>query len=133
MRTLAKAAESTRARLGAAAGGKPKAQLTWTKAVVIGLALTASMIVTLAWIPSYFTYWWAGRSQEIFDFVNRTAGREILKDPYMSVRIRDFVSMGYQTTVFAVYIVAAYLWAERRRRRLGQRGVDEVTGYLPGK
>jgi len=41
--------------------------------------------------------------------------------------------MGYQTTVFAAVIVGAYVWGERRRRRLGQRGADDVKGYLPGK
>ena len=53
--------------------------------------------------------------------------------PYTSTRVRDAISLGYQSTVFAGIIVAAYVYGEKRRRRLGQRGADDVKGYLPGK
>ncbi|MGH2704174.1 MAG: hypothetical protein ACRDJ4_03515 [Actinomycetota bacterium] len=135
MRTLARAAEAARERVGKPSG--PAKELTWVKAVVVALAITAVLIVTLGAIPSIFTYWWAGKNQEILDLVNnglkKVTGRTLIKDVYMSVRIRDMVSMGYQTTVFAAFIVGAYIWGERRRRRLGQRGGDDVKGYLPGK
>lgn len=108
-----------------------KAELTWTKAVLLGLAITGFLLITLAWIPSYFTYWWGGKSQDVLDFLQRVTKHEF--EPYTSVRIRDAISMGYQTTVFAAVIVAAYIVNERRRRKQGLRGSDEVKGYLPGK
>ncbi|MGH2767819.1 MAG: hypothetical protein ACRDIF_02560 [Actinomycetota bacterium] len=133
MRTLEKVAERARAMRAGRPGGVQKAQLTWARAVMIGLGITAVLLVTLAAIPSIFTYWWGGRQQEVVDLINRVAKRKLIKDPYMSVRIRDMISMGYQTTIFAAFIVGAYIWGERRRRRMGQRGVDAVKGYLPGK
>ena len=36
-------------------------ELTWVKAVLVGLAITIFLLITLAWIPSYYTYWWASR------------------------------------------------------------------------
>lgn len=108
-----------------------KAELTWTKAVMIGLGISAFLLVTLAWVPSFFTYWWDGKAQQIIDLVQNLLRREI--QPYTNVRLRDAISMGYQSTVFAAVIAAAYIVNERRRRRRGQRGADEVKGYLPGK
>jgi hypothetical protein len=120
---------------------RPQTELTWTKAIFLGFVVTAALLLLLVWIPSHFTYYiWDrfnasalpfGLGLDLAAFYQNLAGREM--DPYTLVRIRDAVSLGYQSTVFAVIIVATYIWGERRRRRLGQRGPDEPRDYLPGK
>jgi hypothetical protein len=113
-------------------------ELTWAKAVIVGMGITILLLVTLAWIPSWFTYWWTARDASaikiIQNIVHHLPGlKNHTIQPYTSTRVRDAISLGFQTNVFAGLIVAAYVWGERKRRRLGQRGVDEVKGYLPGK
>jgi len=105
---------------------------------VIGLVVTLFLLITLAWIPSYFTYWWASRDASAVKIIQSVVShlpgvKHPTIQPYTSTRVRDAISMGYQSTVFAVIIVAAYVYGEKRRRRLGQRGADDVKGYLPGK
>lgn len=105
-------------------------ELTWTGAVIRGLAIISVLLLLLAWVPSHFTYFWWDK----LDAGNRLQSLTGHKfQPYTLVRIRDSISMGYQTVVFGIPLVATYVIMERRRRRLGQRGVDSVTGYLPGK
>jgi uncharacterized SAM-binding protein YcdF (DUF218 family) len=115
-----------------------KTELTWTKAVVVGLGVTILLLISLAWIPSYFTYWWSSRDaaavKTIQSVVHHIPGfKTHTIQPYTSTRVRDAISLGFQSTVFAGIIVAAYVYGEKRRRRLGQRGADDVKGYLPGK
>lgn len=106
-------------------------EMTWTRAVILGLLVAATLLIFLAFIPSIFTYWWGGQVQNVIDLVKRVTGREI--QPYTTVRLRDAISMGYQTTVFAAAIFVTYRVMERRRRRLGLRGAEGIQGYLPGK
>jgi hypothetical protein len=115
-----------------------KTELTWTKAVAVGLGVTIFLLITLAWIPSYFTYWWSSRDasavKTIQSIVSHIPGlKHHMIQPYTSTRVRDAISLGFQSTVFAGIIVAAFVYGEKRRRRLGQRGADDVKGYLPGK
>lgn len=107
------------------------APLSWTRAIIIGLAITAVLLVVLAWVPSHFTYFIWPRLEPA-KIIENVAGYKI-KDPYTVVRIGDLISMGYQTTVFVIPLVVTYLVMERRRRRLGQQGAEEPKGYLPGK
>lgn len=95
------------------------------------MVLTTFILVTLAWIPSHFNYFWWDRLQP-GRIIQRLTGRE-LKDAYTLVRLRDAISLGYQTTVFAAIIVATYIYMERWRRRLGRQGAEEPKGYLSGK
>jgi len=112
---------------------KPQNEMSWTKAVVIGLAVAAMLLVTLGFIPSIFRYWWASNSQTIVEPFLRDTLNIRFKDTYTLVRIHDAISMGYQTFAFAVPIAATYFILEKRRRRLGLRGAEPVKGYLPGK
>ncbi len=106
--------------------------MTWTKAVMVALVISAMLLITLGFIPSIFRYEWGKRSDTIATFIQDTTGYE-LKDRYTLVRIHDIVSMGYQTNVFAVAVIATYKIMEKRRRRLGLRGSEAVKGYMPGK
>lgn len=113
-------------------------ELTWAKAILLALGITIFLLLTLAWIPSYYLYWWSARDtsaqKAIQSVVHHIPGfAHHVDDPYTSTRVRDAIIMGYQTTVLAVVLAAAYVHGERKRRRLGQRGADEVKGYLPGK
>jgi hypothetical protein len=108
-------------------------ELTWTKAIVLGTGITILLLVFLGFIPSIFRYWWASESQNIVEPFLRNTFHIKLKESYTLVRIHDAISMGYQTTVFAVPVVATYILGEKRRRRLGLRGAEPVKGYLPGK
>jgi hypothetical protein len=113
-------------------------ELTWTKAILVSLGITIFLLITLAWMPSYFTYWWSSRDataiKTIQSVVHHIPGwKNHTIQPYTSTRVRDAISMGFQTNVFAGVIVGAYVYGEKRRRRLGQRGADDVKGYLPGK
>lgn len=112
---------------------KPASEMTWTKAVLIGMAITVALLVGLGFIPSFLRYWWAANSTTIvLPFLEDLTGYTF-KDTYTMVRIHDAISMGYQTTVFVIPVAATYILMERRRKRLGQRGSEAVKGYLPGK
>ena len=111
---------------------KPEHEMTWTKAVIVAFVISAALVVTLGFIPSIFRYEWGKRSDAIASFIQDTTGYE-LKDRYTLVRLHDVVSMGYQTNVFAVAVIATYKIMEKRRRRLGLRGSEAVKGYMPGK
>lgn len=113
-------------------------EMTWAKAVLIGFLIIVLLMVFLAWIPSYFLYWWSARdlsAQKIIqEIVHRIPGFAHHTDqPYTSTRVRDAIAMGFETTVLAVVLAVAYITGEKKRRRLGQRGSDDVKGYLPGK
>ena len=105
--------------------------MTWTRAVLLGLGLTIFLLITLGWIPSHLVYFW-WEQLNVGELLNDVAGIE-LKDPYTLVRLRDAISMGYQTTVFAALIIGAYIFGERKRRRQGAQGAGEPRDYLPGK
>lgn len=105
-------------------------EMTWTRAVLLGLFVTGLLLIFLAWIPSHFTYFWWEKLNP-GENLKKITGHEF--QPYTLVRIRDSISMGAQTVLFAIPIVATYVIMEKRRRALGQRGADDVKGYLPGK
>lgn len=105
--------------------------MTWTKAVLYGLGIAALLLAFLGFLPSFFAYWWEGQSDNIIRIVAETIGWEM--EQYTSVRIRDALSMGFQTVFFVIPVAATYIVMERRRRRLGQRGFEGVKEYMPGK
>lgn len=106
-------------------------ELSWTKAVLLGLGITIFLLISLGWIPSHFVYFWWDQLN-VGELLSNTVGIE-LKDPYTLVRLRDMISMGYQTTIFVGLIVGTYIYGERKRRRLGKQGAGEPRDYLPGK
>jgi hypothetical protein len=105
---------------------------TWTRAIVTATLIVIVLVIVLGFIPSIFRYWWAQHSDQVAAFVKDKTGFEF-KDRYSLVRVHDLITMGYQTTVFVIPLVLAYITGEKRRRRLGLRGSEGVKGYLPGK
>jgi hypothetical protein len=113
-------------------------ELTWAKAVLLALGITIFLMVTLAWMPSYYLYWWTNRDLTAQKYIQTVVHHiptfsHYTIQAYTSTRVRDAIGMGFQTTVLAVVLIAAFVYGEKKRRRLGQRGSDEVKGYLPGK
>lgn len=104
--------------------------MTWTKAILIGMGITIFFLITLGWIPSHLVYFWWDQLKP-GELLEKIGIR--LKDPYTLIRLRDAISMGYQTTLFAGVLIATYIFGERKRRRLGQQGAGEPRDYLPGK
>src|SRR5205807_10410670 len=102
------------------------------------LLVTLFLVILHACINSYYPYWWPSRDASTLKILNNVVThlpgfKHHPIQPYTSPRVLDAISLGYQSTVFAGIIVAAYVYGEKRRRRLGQRGADDVKGYLPGK
>lgn len=115
-------------------GSKVKEQpkeMTWTRAILYGMGITVFFVIFLGFIPSQFTYWWEDQTDSVVEIVSNLTNREI--EAYTSVRIRDAISMGYQTVVFVAALGAVYFKLEKRRRRLGQQGFAGVKDYLSGK
>lgn len=106
--------------------------MTWVRAIILATLITAALIVALGFIPSIFRYIWSNQSDAIAVFIKDKTGYEF-RDPYTLVRIHDAISMGYQSTAFAIPLVMTYKIMEKRRRRSGQQGAPSVKGYLPGK
>lgn len=109
----------------------PTGEMTWTKAVVLGLVITVVLLIFLVFIPSQFIYWYGGQESKVVALLDKTTGRKW--DPYIAVRLRDMIVMGYSTTMFAIPVAATYFIMERRRRRLGLRGAEQPKEYLSGK
>lgn len=111
---------------------QPEQEMSWAKAIVLGVVISTLLIIFLGFLPSTFRYEWGNRSDQIAEFVEKTFGYEF-KERYTLVRIHDAISMGFQTVLFVIPLVATYVLGERRRRRLGLRAGGDVKGYLPGK
>lgn len=111
---------------------KPEKEMTWVRAIVLSTVITAVLIIVLGFLPSMLRYEWDARSEEIGELIHNVTGYE-LQDTYTLVRIHDAISMGIQTFIFAIPVVATYIIGEKRRRRMGLRGSGAVKGYLPGK
>lgn len=106
--------------------------MTWARAIILAVLITGALIVLLGFIPSIFRYTWANKSDVIAGFIKDKIGYEF-RTPYTLVRIHDAISMGYQSTAFAIPLIMTYKIMEKRRRRSGQQGAPSVKGYLPGK
>ncbi|MBW3591360.1 MAG: hypothetical protein KY393_05885 [Actinobacteria bacterium] len=111
---------------------KPEKEMTWVKAIVLSTVITAALIIVLGFLPSILRYEWEANSAAIGEMIHTVTGYE-LQDTYTLVRIHDAISMGIQTFIFAIPVVATYIIGEKRRRRMGLRGSGAVKGYLPGK
>ncbi len=121
--------------------------MTWTRAILLGLAIWVIAIVLLGQVPSVIIYKFDQYVGEIVDISKSVPGvgpacaalgsGQPAADgcnPTQIAIIRDLVANGVQMTALAVMLVGAYIWQERKRKRVGGRGVsDVVKGYMPGK
>lgn len=110
-------------------------EMTWTRALVLGLIIWIVGIIFLAQIPSLIIYKADQYVAEIIEFSAKVPGVQGEGLNTTQVRIiRDLVANGVQMTFLVVMLVGAYIWQEKKRKRVGGKGVqDVVKGYMPGK
>jgi hypothetical protein len=109
--------------------------MSWTKAIVIGFAIWVFSILILGQVPSVIIYKFDQYVAEIIDFSKNIP---FVNEAGLNTRqvqiIRDLVANGVQMGALFAMLVFAYFWQEKKRKRLGGRGVqDPVKGYLSGK
>ena len=109
--------------------------MTWTRAIVLGTILWAVAILVLGQLPSWIIYSADTYVAQLIDFSKRIpgVGAEGLNTQQIKI-IRDLVANAVQMGALVVMLVAMYFWQERKRKRTGGRGLqDVVKGYMPGK
>lgn len=109
--------------------------MSWTKAILIGFAVWIFSIIFLGQVPSVIIYKFDQYVAEIIEFSKKIP---FVNDAGLNTRqvqiVRDLVANGVQMGALLTMLVFAYFWQEKKRKRLGGRGVqDPVKGYLSGK
>lgn len=109
--------------------------MTWTKAIILGLVIWVIGIAVLGQIPSLIIYKFDQYIAEIIDLTTKIPGvNEAGLNPTQVKIVRDLIANGVQMTALAAMLVFAYIWQEKKRKRSGGKGVqDVVKGYLSGK
>lgn len=111
------------------------APMTWTKAIVLGTLFWAFMIMALGQLPSVIIYKFDQYIAQIIDF---SAKLPLVNDAGLNTVqikiIRDIVANSVQMGILVGILIFAYFWQEKKRKRLGSKGLtDPVKGYMPGK
>jgi hypothetical protein len=111
------------------------APMSWTKAILLGFAIWIFSIIFLGQLPSVIIYKADQYVAEIIEFSKKVP---MVNDAGLNTRqvqiLRDLVANGVQMTTLVAMLVFAYFWQEKKRKRVGGRGVqDPVKGYLSGK
>ena len=110
-------------------------EMTWTRAILLGTLIWIVSIVLLAQLPSLIIYW---ADQYVAEIIELSTKIPLVNDEGLNTTqiriIRDLVANGVQMGLLVAMLVAAYIWQERKRKRVGGKGVqDVVKGYMPGK
>ena len=111
------------------------APMTWTKAIILGTLLWVFMILALGQGPSVIIYKFDQYIAQIVDFSKKLplVNDEGLNTVQIKI-IRDIVANSVQMGILTMILVVAYFWQEKKRKRLGTKGLtDPVKGYMPGK
>lgn len=109
--------------------------MSWTKAIIVGTVMWMVFIITLGQMPSYIIYWSDSNVDMLIDFSKNVPGvaQEGLNTTQIMI-VRDIVANIVQNTWLIVFLVGAYIWQERKRKRVGGKGPqDTVKGYMSGK
>jgi hypothetical protein len=109
--------------------------MTWARAIVTGLLIWTLAILVLGQLPSLIIY---RADQSVASLIDFSTKLPLVNDeglnPKQIEMIRDVVANGVQMGALVVMLVIAYLWQEKKRKRTGGKGVqDVVKGYMPGK
>src|SRR5688572_16664716 len=111
------------------------APMTWTKAIVLGTILWVFMILALGQLPSVIIYKFDQYIAQIVDFTKKLP--LVHEDGLNTIQIkiiRDIVANSVQMGILTMMLVVMYFWQEKKRKRLGTKGLtDPVKGYMPGK
>jgi len=110
-------------------------EMTWTRAIVVGTIIWVVGIALLAQVPSVIIYKADQYVAEIIEFSGKLplVNDEGLNSKQIAI-VRDLVANGVQITILIGMLAGAYIWQERKRKRTGSKGLqDVVKGYMPGK
>jgi hypothetical protein len=109
--------------------------MSWTKAIIMGSIVWILAILLLGQLPSLIIYYADQYVAEIIDFSTKVPGvnAEGLNTKQIAI-LRDVVANSVQMGILTIALIAAYIWQERKRKRLGTKGhTDTVKGYMSGK
>jgi hypothetical protein len=109
--------------------------MSWTKAIIMGSIVWILAILLLGQLPSLIIYYADQYVAEIIDFTTNIPGvnSEGLNPKQIAI-LRDVVANSVQLGILTIALIAAYIWQERKRKRLGTKGhTDTVKGYMSGK
>ena len=109
--------------------------MTWTRAILYGLAIYFFAIMTMGQLPSWIIYKF---DQSIASLIDLSAKIPLVNDeglnPAQIAIVRDIVANTVQNGVLIGMLIVAYFWQEKKRKRTGTKGPeDPVKGYMPGK
>ncbi len=109
--------------------------MSWTGAIVAGLVIWILAIIFLGQVPSLIIYMTDTYVAEIIEFTKKLPGVGELGLNTVQINIvRDIIANTVQMGLLVAALVFAYIWQERKRKRVGGKGVqDVVKGYMPGK
>jgi hypothetical protein len=109
--------------------------MTWTRAIIFGLAIWIFSIAFMGQLPSWIIYKFGNDVSQIIEFTKKLPF--VQKDGLNTAQIqivRDIVANTIQNMVLIGMLVTAYFWQEKKRKRLGTKGPeDPVKGYMSGK
>ena len=111
------------------------APMTWTRAIVLGLALFVLATLLLGQAPSWIIYWFDQQVAEIIEFTTKVPGvnEEGLNAKQVAI-VRDIVANTVQNAFLIAFLAGAYFWQKSKQKRSGAKGLtDPVKGYMPGK
>jgi hypothetical protein len=110
-------------------------EMTWTRAIVLGTIIWIVGIALLAQLPSVIIY---KADQYIAEIIEFSGKLPLVNDEGLNSKqiqmVRDIVANTVQMGLLVAMLVGAYIWQEKKRKRTGSKGVqDVVKGYMPGK
>ncbi len=109
--------------------------MSWTKAIIMGSIVWILSILLLGQLPSLIIYYADQYVAEIIEFTTKIPGvsDEGLNTKQIAI-LRDVVANAVQMGILTIALIAAYIWQEKKRKRLGTKGhTDTVKGYMSGK
>ena len=121
--------------------------MTWTRAVVLGTIIWVLAILLLGQLPSVIIYKFDQYVAEIITASQNVPGLGRVCsalgsglqpkegcNPTQIAIFRDIVANTIQIGLLAAALIGTFIWQERKRKRVGGRGIQDVAkGYMPGK
>ena len=109
--------------------------MSWTRAILLGTAIWMLAIIFLGQLPSVIIYKADAYIAELIELSQKIPGVSDEGLNTIQIRIiRDIVANSVQMGLLTVALIAAYIWQERKRKRVGGKGLqDPVKGYMAGK
>ncbi|MFN2488686.1 MAG: hypothetical protein ABR529_02875 [Actinomycetota bacterium] len=109
--------------------------MSWTRAIIVGTIIWVAAIMLLGQVPSVIIYKADQYVAELIEFSKNIPGVSSEGLNTIQIRIiRDIVANGVQMGALTVMLAGAYFWQQRKRKRTGAKGLqDVVKGYMPGK